>query len=233
MKKAITVLMVLCLLTANFADTVFAQASGTTTPPLSMQILGKKVESASSPVVKNNRIYLPLRVVGEALGYKVTWNAKTSTMELKAASSSFKVTIGSKTAYVNGKKVTLDAAPVMHKDRAHVPLTFVQKYFNNTTTYDKVKNVVSIEKKTAATGTAAQTKGLYVLGKKITDTDLPLVKDNITYIPLRHFGEGTGYTVTWTASTKTMDLKSGSGAAKVVIDSGTATVNGKSVKINP
>ncbi len=236
MKKVIIAIMVLCLMTTGFADTIFAQAAATKAPPLSMQILGKKAYTASPPILKDNRVYLPLRAVGEAVGYKVTWNAKASTMELKAANSTLKVTIGSKTAYVNDKKTTLDAAPIMYKDRAHVPLTFVQNHFNYTTTYDKAQNLVSIDKKTAASNTgtaAAQTKGLYVLGKKINTTDLPLVKDNVVYIPLRHFGEGLGYKVTWTASTKTMDLKADKGSAKVVIGSGTASVNGKSVKISP
>ncbi|HYE83712.1 MAG TPA: copper amine oxidase N-terminal domain-containing protein, partial [Clostridia bacterium] len=133
MKKAIVVILVFCLLTTSFAGTVFAQATNAKAPPLSMQILGKQASKASPPVVKSNRIYLPLRFVGEALGYKVSWNAKTSTMELKAASPTIKITIGSKSAYVNGKKVTLDAAPIMYNDRAHVSLTFVQEYFNYTT----------------------------------------------------------------------------------------------------
>lgn len=234
MKKAFIVIMVCCLFMTSLADTVFAQAAATAAPPLSMQILGKNTYKANPPIVKSNQIYLPLRTVGEALSYKVTWNAKNSTMELKAANSTYKITIGSKTAYVNGKKVTLDVAPIMYKDRAHIPLAFVQKYFNNTTTYDKAKNIVAINKKTATapTGTAtALTKGVYVLGKKITATDLPITKDNIVYLPLRHFGEGLDYKVTWTASTKTMDLKSDKSSAKVVIGSGNAFVNGKSVKM--
>lgn len=234
MKKTIIAIMVLCLLTASFTDTIFAQASAAASPPLSMQILGKKVEPP--PVLKDGKVYLPLRTSGEALGYKAAWTAKTSTMELKAAGSTIKVTIGSKTAYVNGKKATMDAAPIMYKDRAYVRFTFVQKYFNYTTTYDKTKNLVSIEKKAAASGagnTAAQTKGMYILGKKVSTTDLPLVKNGVTYIPLRHFGEGLGYKVTWSASKKTMELKSEKSSVKVIIGSGSAAVNGKNVKISP
>jgi|GEM_PF-1109767 len=234
MKKTIIAILVLCLLTFSFTGTIFAQASAAASPPLSMQILGKKADVP--PVLKDGKIYLPLRITGEALGYKVTWTAKTSTMELNAAGSTIKVTIGSKTAYVNGKKVTMDAAPIMYKDRANVRFTFVQDYFNYTTTYDKTKNLVSIEKKAAAPvsgNTAAQTKGLYILGKKVNTTDLPLVKDGVTYIPLRHFGEGLGYKVTWNASKKTMELKSDKSSAQVVIGSGGAVVNGKNAKISP
>ncbi|MHB1394634.1 MAG: stalk domain-containing protein [Clostridia bacterium] len=228
MKKAIVVLLVLCLLTTSFAGTVFAQTTNTKTPPLSMQILGKKVSTASPPIVKNNRIYLPVRVVGEALSFKAIWNAKTKTMELKASNQTIKLTVGNTYAYVNGKKTKLDAAPIMYNDRAHVTLTFVQKYFNYTTTYDKTKNLITINKKTAAA-----TKGVYVLGKKMSATDLAITKNNKVYIPLRHIGEGLGYKVTWNATSKTMELKSASGSVKVVIGSGNGSVNGKSVKIDP
>lgn len=231
MKKAIAVILVLCLLSTSFAGTVFAQTNTTKVPPLSMQILGKKI--SSPPIVKNNRVYLPLRAVGEALGYKVSWNAKTATMELKSASPTIKVTIGSKTAYVNGKKVTLDAAPIMHNDRAHVPLTFVQNHFNFTTTYDKTKNIVYIDKKTAAAASTAASKGVYVLGKKMTATDLAVIKNNKVFVPLRHIGEGLGYKVTWTASNKTMVLESAAGSGKIVIGSTNAVVNGKTVKVDP
>ncbi|HYF84545.1 MAG TPA: N-acetylmuramoyl-L-alanine amidase family protein [Clostridia bacterium] len=236
MKKTIAVILVLCLMTTSFAGTVFAQTTNTKTPPLSMQILGKKVSTASPPIVKNNRIYLPVRAVGEALSYKAVWTAKTKTMELKASSQTIKVTIGNVYAYVNGKKTKLDAAPIMYNDRAYIPLTFVQKYFNFTTTYDKAKNLITINKKTAAASTgssAAAAKGVYVLGKKMTATDLAITKNNKVYIPLRHIGEGLGYKVTWNAASKTMELKSANGSAKVVIGSGNGYVNGKSAKIDP
>jgi N-acetylmuramoyl-L-alanine amidase len=237
MKKVIAVILVLCLMTTSFAGTVFAQTTNTKTPPLSMQILGKKVSTASPPIVKNNRIYLPIRTVGEALSYKAVWNAKTNTMELKASNQTIKVTMGNKTAYVNGKKVTLDATPIMFNNKSYFPLTFVQKYFNYTTTYDKTKNLITINKKTAAapsTGSStAVTKGIYVLGKKMRATDLAITKDNKVYIPLRHVGEGLGYIVTWNAASKTMELKGASGSVKVLIGSGNGFVNGKSVKIDP
>ena len=208
MKKAFVVITVLCLLLTIFAGTVSAQAAEAKAPPLSMQILGKKVSTASPPIVKNNRIFLPVRAVGEALGYKATWNAKTSTMELKDSKQTLKIKVGSTDAYVNGNKVKLDAAPIMYKERSYMPLTFVQKHFNYTTTYDKTKNIISIDKKTEADKTAAQTQGLYVLGKKI-GTDAPVIKNNAVYIPLRHAGEGMGYKVSWYAGPETMEMRLG------------------------
>lgn len=226
MKKPIAVMIVLCLLMTSFAGTIFAQAAEAKTPPISMQILGKK---ASSPIVKNNRIFLPVRATGEALSYKCSWSSKTNTMELKAANQTVKVTVGSTNAYVNGKKVKLDAAPIMYNERSYFPLTFVQKYFNYTTTYDKTKNLVTINKKTAAE--TAQAKGIYVFGKKI-GTDMPVIKNNIVYVPLRSVGEGLGYKVSWASAVKTMDLISSNSSTKVTIGYGYGVVNGKSVKLD-
>lgn len=175
MKKAFVVITVLCLFLISFASTVVVQAAEVKAPPLSMQILGKKVSTASPPIVKNNRIFLPVRATGEALGYKCSWNAKTGTMEIKDSKQTMKVTVGSTDAYVNGKKVKLDAAPIMHKERSYMPLTFVQEHFNYTTTYDKTKNIISINKKVPVTG------GIFVFGKKISAQDLPYVKSDTVY----------------------------------------------------
>ncbi|MGE5630871.1 MAG: stalk domain-containing protein [Caulobacteraceae bacterium] len=247
MKKAIVVITVICLIMSTFAGTVYAQANSSTgAAPMSMQILGKKVSSATPPIVKSNRVYLPLRTVGEALGYQVSWSAKSQTMELTSKGQNIRASIGYGKAYVNGKYVSLDAVPIMYNERLYIPLTFVQKYFSYTTTYDSTKKLVTINKKAAAsnagstvtgsssTGSASTTaasKGIYVLGKKMSSTDLPIVKNNKVYVPLRHIGEGLGYKVTWNAGTKTMELKSGS-SIKVVINNGYATINGKKVKMD-
>lgn len=38
---------------------------------------GKKVEAATSAVIKTDRVFLPLRAVFEAYGYQVDWDSKT------------------------------------------------------------------------------------------------------------------------------------------------------------
>lgn len=227
MKKAFIFITVLCLLLTSFAGTVVVQAAVIKAPPLSMQILGKKANTTNAPIAKNNRIFLPVRATGEALSYKCSWNAKTGTMELKSSNQTIKITIGSTNAYVDGKKVKLDAAPIMYKDQSYMPLTFVQEHFNYTTTYDKTKNIVSINKKVSVTG------GVFVFGKKISTTDLPYVGNDAVYVPLRHVGEALGYKVSWAAKVETMDLKSDNSTAKLTIGYGTGVVNGKNVSVSP
>lgn len=237
MKKTIAVIAVLCFMMTMFAGTVYAQAnSSTKTPPISLQVLGKKISSSTPPIVKNNRVYVPFRAVGEAMGYLVTWASKSQTMEFQG-SRNIRVSIGYNKAYVDGKYVNLDAVPIMYNERAYVPLTFIQKHFDYSTTYDSKAGTVTIQKKTAASNsgsssTESQTKGIYVLGKKMSDKDLPITRYERVYVPLRHIGEGLGYNVTWNASSKTMTLKLGSSTVSVVIDNEYATINGKKTKLD-
>lgn len=236
MKKLIVVITVFCLLMTSFASTVHAQTnSSTKTPPMSMQILGKK--ASSSPIVKNNRVYLPLRAVGEALGYRVSWSSKSKTMELTSKSQNIRVSVGYNKAYIDGKYVNLDTVPIMYNERVHVSLTFIQKHFNYNTTYDSSKKLVTISKKTAASNngsssTTTQSKGIYVLGKKMSGTDLPIIRYDRVYVPLRHIGEGLGYKVTWNSNSRTMILKLDNSTISVVINNGYATINGKKTKLD-
>ncbi|RXT06978.1 copper amine oxidase N-terminal domain-containing protein [Ammoniphilus sp. CFH 90114] len=39
--------------------------------------------SAATPIIYNGTTYVPLRKVGEALGYDVTWNGESSTVQIK------------------------------------------------------------------------------------------------------------------------------------------------------
>lgn len=237
MKKIIAVITVFCLMMTIFAGTVYAQASSSTKePPISLQVLGKKISSSTPPIVKNNKVYVPFRAVGEAMGYLVTWASKSQTMEFQG-SRNIRVSIGYNKAYIDGKYVSLDAVPIMYNERIYVPLTFIQKYFDYNTTYDSKARTVTIEKKTAASNKESsskesQSKGIYVLGKKMSDTDLPITRYERVYVPLRHIGEGLGYNVTWNASSKTMTLKLDSSTVSVVIDSEYATINGKKIKLD-
>ncbi|HYE82520.1 MAG TPA: N-acetylmuramoyl-L-alanine amidase family protein, partial [Clostridia bacterium] len=112
-----------------------------------LYVLGKKINSADLPYVKNNIVYIPLRRVGEALGYQVSWAASVETMDLKSAGGSAKVTIGYGTGVVNGKNVKISPVPIMHNERAYVPISFIQNNFDFDVNYDKAKNIVNIDKK--------------------------------------------------------------------------------------
>ena len=70
-------------------------------------------QGAPAPETINSRVYVPLRLVSEGLGYNVEWDSKTHTVLIDSSKSDIKSTanVGSNVhIYINGKQVKLTAA---------------------------------------------------------------------------------------------------------------------------
>ena len=70
-------------------------------------------QGAPAPETINSRVYVPLRLVSEGLGYNVEWDSKTHTVLIDSSKSYIKSTanVGSNVQiYINGKQVKLNAA---------------------------------------------------------------------------------------------------------------------------
>src|SRR5690606_13212493 len=95
-------------------------------PQLAVLVDGRKVKfQGGDPVMENNRVQVPLRGIGDALGAKVDFSDKTVTY-LKGEKS-IVLTLGSKVAVVDGQNVTMDTAAKAVKGRTYVPLRFVSE----------------------------------------------------------------------------------------------------------
>lgn len=70
-------------------------------------------QGGAAPETINSRVYVPLRLVSEGLGYNVEWDSKTHTVLIDSSKSDIKSTanVGSNMQiYINGKQVKLNAA---------------------------------------------------------------------------------------------------------------------------
>lgn len=79
------------------------------------------IHSASSSTM------LPFRFVADVMGAQVGWNASSKQVTFKLDNKTVVLTIGSRTAKVNGKSVTMATAPAIVNGRAMVPLRFVSE----------------------------------------------------------------------------------------------------------
>ncbi|TJY42774.1 hypothetical protein E5161_07995 [Cohnella pontilimi] len=99
--------------------------------PVSLVIGGKELISANKPAMKNNITYAALGDLLKAVGTKYQWTAKTKTAVFQKGSYKVSVTVGVKSATVNGKKVTLSAAPYLQKvgkeQQVYVPVELMAK----------------------------------------------------------------------------------------------------------
>ena len=95
------------------------------------------------PYVKNQRTMVPLRFISESLGARVAWNQATSTATITLAGKEIKITLGSKTILVNGKKTALDAPAEYKQGRTFVPIRLISETFGKKVFYSRGIIVIS------------------------------------------------------------------------------------------
>lgn len=109
----------------------------------------KEVVANPSPFMDaTNRVMVPLRIISEALGNSAVWEAKGTggTIAIQGAKSTVLLTIGEKTASVNGSRVALDAPAMVVEGRAFVPIRFVADVLGAKVTWDQKSRTVTILK---------------------------------------------------------------------------------------
>ncbi|MHB8107441.1 MAG: stalk domain-containing protein [Candidatus Cryosericum sp.] len=100
---------------------------------------------------KTGRTFVPIRMISEAFGAQVTWNEAQQKVWLKLdataqhPSALVVLHIGDRTAQVNGKATTLEAAPRIISGRTFVPLRFVAEAFGATVTWNASARTATIQ----------------------------------------------------------------------------------------
>lgn len=107
-------------------------------------------------IIQQGRILLPIREISNYLSLNVSWNQKTKSAALYGVNKEIKLTLGSKTAYVDKKKVLLDVPLQLEKGKIYVPLQFVASSVKQKVTWNRALKTITIPR-TYAKGTADQT----------------------------------------------------------------------------
>ncbi|MFD1359004.1 copper amine oxidase N-terminal domain-containing protein [Fictibacillus halophilus] len=100
----------------------------------------------TSPILKNDRTFVEMRPIFEQAQIKLSWDQRTQTVTGKKDNTTIKLKIGSKTAYVNGKPVALEAAPFIHKNYTFVPLRFIAEASGYKVEYNHSLHLIHIHK---------------------------------------------------------------------------------------
>jgi len=91
---------------------------------ITVKVNGKTVSFPDQPpVVQNERTLVPVRFVAEALGYGVAWNQADNSAVID--DGKIVLYIGTNTAKIGGKTVTLDVKTTVIRNRTMVPLRVV------------------------------------------------------------------------------------------------------------
>ncbi|GIO38827.1 hypothetical protein J41TS12_36880 [Paenibacillus antibioticophila] len=111
-----------------------------------VKINGKSVELSPKAKIVNGSTFIPLRGVFEQLNSTVAWNQKAQQITITRGSTVVKLTVNSKTAYINGQKKTLLVAPFVDKttNSTYVPLRFASEAIGAKVSWDQVEYLAEI-----------------------------------------------------------------------------------------
>lgn len=136
------------------------------------------------PVGKNGRNYVPVRVVAETFGAKVTWDKWEQKVIICKGKERIELFVGSnKIVYISdatkmdAKEVTstIDAKPFFHNDRTYVPIRAIFEYFGCDVKWDGNTKTITVTSKNF-------TDNLGLNGKQVSIKDVDTSKfNNIFY----------------------------------------------------
>ena len=104
----------------------------------------KQVEPAVAPVISNNTTLVPIRIISEELGSTVNWDNTKKRVTIQKGKDVIELYIGSKTAYVNGKAVTLLTAPIIKQGTTLVPIRFISEQLGAYVEWDHTEKMIMI-----------------------------------------------------------------------------------------
>jgi len=133
-----------------------AAAANQTTPrqfnlPIKVLYNARQIASDVQPEAKNGVVFVPFRAVADALGAQLDVTPDWKTITFTRGDRKVTITIGSKTAYVNGQKKELLVAPYATKGRTMVPTRFVSEQLGETVEWDSLSRYVWIGHKNVPT----------------------------------------------------------------------------------
>jgi exopolysaccharide biosynthesis protein len=121
---------------------VQAQNSSSTIP---IYIQGQKKSFDSPPILKDGRVFLPIRYISEYFGAQVTWDDQTKTVAIKQGSKTISLQIGNSVAQIDGKEVSLDVPAFINGARTYVPLRFIGEALGRYVDWDQTERAVYID----------------------------------------------------------------------------------------
>lgn len=156
MKKFLGILLCICflpgLVLAKEEDTLAIYIRGQNLEDLQVARAvqeGKKVEEIkeiqnSYYLVKENRTFLPLRSIGEELGFKVEWKQEEKEILVIKGKDKVRMTLGSKIYWKNNEKKEMDVVPFVRNERTYLPIRFLGEALDEKVEWDQETKLVTI-----------------------------------------------------------------------------------------
>lgn len=114
---------------------------------LAVDVEGQRVIFDVDPFIdENNRVIVPLRAIGEALGAEIAWDEATRVVKFRKEGHEVLFVIDSQEALVNGEVKGMDTCPVIKNGRTMLPLRYVGEFLGAKVAWDDQTSTVKINK---------------------------------------------------------------------------------------
>ena len=137
-KKLFVTIMLTLLIFSCFLQPVLASE------PITLEINGLIITPNVAPVIENGTTLVPLRIISENLGAKVTWEMETQSILIEKENSVIMLEIGKTSVLVNNQAKTMTLAPKIINGSTMVPIRFVSENLGVFVNWDGDSRTVQI-----------------------------------------------------------------------------------------
>ncbi len=141
-RQGIMVLLAALLLLSAWSGWGSSRASAASA--ISIYLDGQQIRGDADPYMVSNTTLVPMRLVSENLGAQVNWSQRDQTVTINQGGTLLSIASGSKTAFVNGSAVELDASVVNRNGRIMVPLRFVGQGLGLTVDWNQASRTITL-----------------------------------------------------------------------------------------
>lgn len=106
----------------------------------------ENAEAEMLPIMRQERVYVPFRLVSEALGADVSWDAAAQKVSAACDGVTISFQVGQSRYEINGAVQSLERAPFVQKGCTYVPVRFAAETLGAAVRWDYDNNTVLIEK---------------------------------------------------------------------------------------
>ena len=113
---------------------------------LDVKINGSEIVfTDQQPIIKNNRVLVPMRKIFEELGAEVSWDEASQTVKASKDGTVISLQIGKNEITKNGVISVLDTEAQILNDRTLVPIRAISESFGNEVTWNAETKTVEIK----------------------------------------------------------------------------------------
>lgn len=131
---------VLALVIVMIPCTIFAKG----VRPIHIYLNGQNITENQKvhTVMKEDRTFVPLRVIAEELGCKVDWNQEKKEVKVSQGEDLLLMRVGSKEYSKNNAKMKMDVEPFIEEDKTYLPVRFVGESLGIPVEWDQENRMV-------------------------------------------------------------------------------------------